>query len=157
MGVDIHVRVLKYNEGEWKPVWLYRNDNGIFKRIPPYDNRWSELFEILAGEGQYEDIPTEYINEKDLPEETLKDYQDEKDWCYGFAEVNLADLQNYVLRHPLVKDCDVAWPDNEPIPLKDNPVKEFIEQIVNYIRFEDEYFFFGHSFSKIKIIFWFDH
>ena len=156
MGVDIHVRVLKYEDSEWKPVWLYKNVDGVFKRIPPYDTRWSELFEILAGEGQYEDIPTECLNEKDLPEETLKAYQDEKDWCYGFTEVNLADLQNYVLRHPLVKDYDVEWEDGEPVPLKDNPVKEFIEQIMNYIRFEDEYFLFSHSCSKIKIIFWFD-
>ena len=155
MGVDIHVRILKYDDGEWKPVWLYKkNKDDVFVKVQPYNYRNYELFEILQGESEYDDIANRWIDEKSLPAETKEEIEHCKDWCYGFNEINLADLRVYYLKHPLVKDYDVEWENDIPV-LKTNPIGHFIDDIVNYVDFEDD-FTLIHGDSCVKIIYWFD-
>ena len=160
MGVDIHVRVIKYDEEsrKWKDLPLFRSDKGDIKRVSPYEGRWGELFDILQGkeyvDDTYVNFPSYSIDKGSLDKKLRKTIEQyEVFGCYGFAEINLVEMENYVLKHPKAYDHDADW--EEGVQYKENPVKDFFDRIINYIDFADWTFDWARR-SYYKIIFFFD-
>jgi hypothetical protein len=161
MGTDIHMYILAEDNGEWKPLKLFRKKEEEFKYVPPYLGRNSELFDILSGKEVEEDWSALPINENLLPLD-LKQEINEKfqiSGYYGFNEINLADLQLYILKYPQVRDYDYEPKNERDFDLygwKDNPLKKFFEIIENYIFFADNLTYYA-PLSHFKIIYWFDY
>ena len=140
MGRDIHVKILIKNEDKWEEVLLYNKIRGKFEEIEVYPYRNYTLFDILNEKtDENYNIARPIVLEK-LPKEVKKDIKiwQELYGCYGFKEVNLADLKLYF------KEND----DNL------NPIKYFIERIDQYIDFAIDPW--NLRDSDVKILYWFD-
>lgn len=155
MGKDIHVRIIKKDRetGKWNQIKLYHKENKKFKMVDIYPFRNYELFDIL-NETEDEKYYANNICTSDLPIALKQEIEKLKKTVgyYGFKEVNLADLKLYLYHNPKVKDYDTE----DPKSFKDNPVKNFIERIEQYLDFSDPYWDIDNSFSDIRIIYWFD-
>lgn len=161
MGVDIHIFLCKlnYNKNKYEYIQLYKkNEKEEFEKVYPFEGRNSELFDILNSKDD-NSFPSSCINEASLPIE-IKEIldKDRKDYCYGFKEVNLADLKLYFNSHPTIPNYDADWPEDEPeCPRKDSPLLWFIQGIETYIGFYDwTYGWYSHA-SDVRIIYWFDN
>ena len=151
MGVDICVHILKRNSNinKWEEIAIYRKEKNSFNQIPPFDFRDYELFDILLrGEG--EEHYQAYDIDKNILPEYLKDEIDNADYCYGFKEINFAELKLYLEKYPKIID----WNNDITKVWKDNPVKFFVEKIEQYIIFSDENYDFT-PLSDYKILYWF--
>ena len=151
MGADIHVNILKNTKNGWEEVKLYKKDleNDQFHFIDIYPYRNYELFDILSDS----DFPCRLLRTELLPpalKETIE--KEKRDYgFYNFFEANLADIKNYYYLNPLVPDYDA----DDPNALKENPIKDFIDTIINYINFWNGW---GIEFySDVKIVYRFDH
>lgn len=151
MGKDIHVAIaIRDTEaGNYKRVSIFRQKNNKIEEIPPYDARNHELFELLEKDVPFNGLHTTFLEpsfaEKIEKEENIVG-------CFGFREINLADLKNYLMLNPTVPDYDND--DTEELTYKTNPIKFFIEQIEYYIEFAGYEFY---SPSDIYILYWFDN
>lgn len=150
MGKDIHVAIaIRDTEaGNYKRVSNFRQKNNKIEEIPPYDTRNYELFNLLE-----EDIPFNKLHTTFLEPSFAEKIEKEKDiGGFGFREINLADLKNYLMLNPTIPDYDND--DAEELTYKTNPIKFFIERIEYYIEFAGYYFY---SPSDIYILYWFDN
>lgn len=141
MGEDIHVHILKRkrNTNKWKEVILYgKNEKESTNVINLYPFRNYELFETLKGnmDNSYKAYP---IEEHNLPESLKEEYKEDCKYCYGFKEINFAELKLYVIKHPV-----------------EEQIKYFYERIKWYLDFADENFDFT-PLSDYKILYWFDN
>lgn len=157
MSEDINIRIVKKDRdtNTWKEVKLYSKKGDDFYPIEAYSFRNYELFDILKG--NKDDLAICPIDFNSLSKEVKEEIQTYEDLTgfYDFKEINLADLKVYFLEHPKVIDLDYySDDDNDPKKYKDNPVKNFIDRIEQYIDFAEDGFYIPHS--DIKIIYWFD-
>ena len=185
MGIDIHVKIVKYNteDNYYHELSLYRlrdpdekieynadgepvNTASPFIRISPYDCRDYEMFEGMNSESSSEGygiFPSTTIAlgslEPELRAEMIKEM--EEIGVYGFQEISFADLENYLHTHPTVVDFDAEegenWKGGDPKPQKENPIKELFESCINYTTFAEKYVWISAPYSYYKILFWFDH
>ena len=147
MGKDIHVAIAIRNTetGHYDKVEIF-NKNKV--SINPYDFRNPELFKILE-----EDVPYNGLNTIFLESSFAKEILEIEDTMgfFGFREVNLADLKNYLILNPMVSD----YTENgyEYIE-KTSPLKFFIERIEYYIEFAGYEYYYP---SDVYILYWFDN
>lgn len=151
MGKDIHVAIaIRDTEaGNYKRVSIFRQRNNKIEEIPPYDARNHELFELLEKDVPFNGLHTTFL-EPSFAEEIEK--KENIVGYFGFREINLADLKNYLMLNPTVPDYDND--ETEELTYKTNPIKFFIEQIEYYIEFAGYEFY---SPSDIYILYWFDN
>lgn len=151
MGKDIHVAIaIRDTEaGNYQRVSIFRQRNNKIEEIPPYDTRNHELFELLEKDVPFNGLHTTFL-EPSFAEEIEK--KENIVGYFGFREINLADLKNYLMLNPTVPDYDND--ETEELTYKTNPIKFFIEQIEYYIEFAGYEFY---SPSDIYILYWFDN
>ena len=156
MGVDIHVKIIYKDKNGWKPISLFcQNDENKTEVIDPYPFRNYEVFSVLSGK-EDDNFPYDHIFSQDLPQSVLDEInEDEKSGCYGFKEVNLADLESYVLKYPKIKDYDVEWEDNKPV-YKTNPMIDFMYRMKSYVDLAVPFWELNNILSKVRILYWFD-
>lgn len=155
----MHVRIIKKDRetGKWNQVKIYRKEKGKRKfhmvKASPFRNR--ELFNIL-NENEDEKYHANAICISDLPIDLKREIEKCKSikGYYGFKEINLADLKLYLHESPKVRNYD--YEENDINAWKDNPVKNFIERIEQYIDFANPYWDIFQPVSDIKIVYWFD-
>lgn len=154
MGRDMYVRIIEKDRKNniWKQVKLYRKEKRKFRVVDVYPFRDHKLFDILDEDDEYYALPPQIA---DLPVALKNEikYIEETPGYYGLKEINLADLKLYLYKVPKIRDYD--YEDSDPKAWIDNPVKNFIEAIEQYIDFVDPYYSFCHTNSDIRIIYWF--
>ena len=165
MGVDIHVRLIKYDPSDnlWHELKLYRKEKEEYKKVPLFEGRNSELFGIITNEENEDDFgifPCADIPLLSLDEELRKDIDSHREWCYDFKEVLLSDMKYYVEKYPTIPDYDVDWGNDwkygDPKPQKDNPVKWFYDDCISYASFAEGWHFGIDPYSRYKLLYWFD-
>lgn len=182
MGVDIHIRLLKYDEKNnfYKELALYRpgesyyfNEKGEkiiinpdYEKIYIYEGkRNSEMFDGMKNGDNvdgYGVFPMTSIKINSL-EPTLKEEIEKKKTTvgyYDFFEINLAEMNAYILKHPKVTDYDVEWPEevNETNkPKKENPIISLFYEICSYAAFADSWHWDVSVLSDYKILIYFDN
>lgn len=184
MGMDIHVRIAKYNveTNLYEELQLFRKRKpnekeydyktgeplpwNDFKKIHIWLGRNYEMFEGMRNgttEDGYGYFPWTSINLSSL-ESSFAEKIKKKMSCEGmfdFKELTLADMYNYIYNHPTVVDYEekeedwVNWEPGDPVPQKENPIKSVMEKIRDFISIADEDFDWM-PWSYYKIIFYFD-
>lgn len=156
MGKDIHVRILQKNRNNntWERVSLFHKEKDEIKIIDVYPFRDYELFDILS-ENEEDGYNADNIIIDDLPLDIKQEIEEYKNNSYGynFKEITLADLKLYLHQMPKIRDWD--YEEDNPNAWKDNPVKDFIDRITQYLNFVDPYWNFN-LLSNIRIVYWFD-
>jgi len=168
MGVDIHIKLFKYNEKEniFEKITLYRWDKktGKYQEADVFPGRDSEMFNgMTVGDDidGYGYFPSSPICLNSLFELDKKEIEEDMKTMgyYDFNEINLAEMALYCDRHKKVVDYNAEWNDEDPNfikPTKDNPICSLFEQICQYLSFADDYWDFK-PLSYYKVIFYFDH
>lgn len=186
MGVDIHIRIAKYNEktNKYNEIILYRKRANCEKyeykedgtsvpiddpyiRASVYDGRNSEMFNGMAdgdeydGYGRFPWYPIRLNSLEDSFKEEIKEIENTEGY-YDFYEISLTELANYVYTHPEVTDYDVdteIW-DKYEKGERSKPVKPNpIKYIYDNIHTYIEFAdwnYWGND-SDYKVIFYFDH
>lgn len=169
MGVDIHVKICKYDEESnfYKEICLYRFSQRLNKyiKIDPYDVRDYEMFEGMQNGDEtdgYGTFPWRPILLNSLDPNLREEMQKEMDEAgvYGFHEISFPEIENYLFKHPYVTDYDSNEWDlydegKMPKPIKENPIKYFYKNCKYYADFAtNDYFTFENDF---KLLIWFDH
>lgn len=151
MGKDIHVAIAIRNteKGYYDKVEIFSKKEDKYVFIKPYDIRNHELFKLLEEDVPFNGLHTTFL-EPSFAEEIEK--EENIVGCFGFREINLADLKNYLMLNPTVPDYDND--ETEELTYKTNPIKFFIEQIEYYIEFAGYEFY---SLSDVYILYWFDN
>jgi len=182
MGIDIHVRVAKYNKETnlydelvlYKPGVEYHYDdegnkiidNPNFQKVYIYNGvRNYEMFDGMKdgdkndGYGNFPWTSVRFNSLEPSFREEIEKYS-HYEGCYDFYETNLADMKNYLNDHPFVTDYDADWMEYEqgkaPKPEKKNPIQYLYEEICNYISFANEDWGWIELLSAYKVIFFFD-
>ena len=163
MGVDIHTIVAIYNEDTnlYNELTLKRvdTDTGELKDVYIYPYRNSEMFRAMQNEEEdkYGHFPARGIRINSLSEPLRKKIEEFKDTdgCYGFYEISLASMKNYVEKYPTVRDYDEkTW---EPTLMKTNPIKYLFDTIRTFIDFADFYGIMAEEdYYNYKLIYFFD-
>ena len=162
MGVDINTIVAVYNEDTnlYNELTLKRVDidTGELKDVYIYPYRNTEMFRAMQNEEEdnYGHFPARGIRMNSLSEPLRKKIEEFKnmDGCYGFYEISLASMKNYVEKYPTVKDCDETW---EPTLMKTNPIKYLFDTIRTFIDFADFYGIMAEEdYYNYKLIYFFD-
>ena len=100
-------------------------------------------------------IPSSAIDFSSLESNFSKDikYAEEEIGCYGFKEINLADLKIYCTSHPI----EMAYDDNtgEEVPIE-NPLCDFLKAVERYIDVCELGNPSYSHWSDYKIIYYFD-
>ena len=164
MGVDIHLKICKYDPADnlWHELKLYRKDKDEFKKVYLYEGRNSEMFAAMQNEEQdsYGHFPFASIPLLSLDEELRAEIEEAKEYCYGFAEVLLSDIEYYLKDHPTVVDYDGDWEDwkrGDPKPEKTNPIKYLFDSCCSYGEFAEGWSFGIDPLSRYKLLYWFDN
>lgn len=164
MGVDIHLKLCKYDPADnlWHELKLYRKEKNEYKRVYLYEGRNSEMFAAMQNEEQdsYGHFPFASIPLLSLDEELRAEIKEAKEYCYGFSEVLLSDIKYYLKDHPTVVDYDEDWGDwkeGDPKPEKTNPIKYLFESCCAYGEFAEGWSFGIDTYSRYKLLYWFDH
>ena len=161
MGIDIHTIVAIYNEDTnlYNELTLKRvdTDTGELKDVYIYPYRNSEMFRAMQNEEEdkYGHFPARGIRMNSLSEPLRKKIEEFKDTdgCYGFYEISLDSMKNYVEKYPTVKDYDT----DKPILMKTNPIKHLFDTIQVFIDFADFYGIMAEEdYSNFKLIYFFD-
>ncbi len=161
MGVDINTIVAVYNEDTnlYNELTLKRVDiNGKLRDVDIYPYRNTEMFRAMQNEEEdyYGHFPARGIRMNSLSEPLRKKIEGFKDMdgCYGFYEISLASMKNYVEKYPTVKDCDET---DKSILMKTNPIKHLFDTIQVFIDFADFYGIMAEEdYSNYKLIYFFD-
>ena len=128
-------------------------------KVPFFEGRNHELFEILQGE---EDFFTPHYNlPRDMSDEISAEYRedfepkdDQYTGCFDFRWASMKDIYISMLETPLIKNYDVEWEDDIP-HFKDNPLKYIFEKLKYYV--EDLYGAWDWKEEEVRIIYWFDN
>ena len=185
MGVDIHIKLYKYNKETnlYEKLALYKtrakesyryNEKGeIVETFPvgSYEEiyidvgRDREMFDGLCNldEDNYGIFPSTYVAYNSFEEKAVKELKEEEEsfGCYDFSEVSLADIGVYLSQYPTVIDYESldwdSWDElkEEEKPRKTNRIKYFYEEICKYAHFADWEFEYS-PLSRYKIVFYFD-
>lgn len=171
MGIDIHVRVTKYNKDTnlYEEVALFRKpskyenhekDDPSYVKASVYDGRDYEMFDGMKdGDDSdgYGYFPISSIALNSYEEKFANEIKEKMsiDGYFDFYEISLSDMKLYTIEHPTVFDFDVEVGDNEPYARKKNPIVGLYENIINYISFAD-WGFEILPLSYYKIVFYFD-
>lgn len=166
MGVDIHTIVAVYNEDTnlYNELTLKRVDiNGKLRDVNIYSHRNTkmlntEMFRAMQNEEEdyYGHFPARGIRMNSLSEPLRKKIEEFKnmDGCYGFYEISLASMKNYVEKYPTVKDYDET---DKSILMKTNPIKHLFDTIQVFIDFADFYGIMAEDdYDNFKLIYFFD-
>ena len=168
MGVDIHIKLFKYDRENniYDKITLYYWDykKGKHEEVYIFSGRNSEMFDgMMHGDevDGYGYFPTTSIALNSLLEPERKEYERlmKIQGCYDFCEINLAEMALYCKRHPEVTDYDVEWNDEDPNfvkPKKKNPICDLYDEIIQYLKFADEWEFDFLPLSYYKVIIYFD-
>lgn len=183
MGEDIHVRVVKYNTSTnlYEELQLFRKRKPNEYDYNPLNGEklpWTEFKEIHIDLGRdyemmdgmkdgdekdgYGYFPWTSINFASLESSFAEKIKKEMDidGTYGFHEISLADAHNYLYSHPVVTDYEAdewnGWNPGDPVPKKENPIKEAIEEIEKFISIADSDSYNYNPYSYYKVIFYFD-
>lgn len=164
MGVDINTIVAVYNEDTnlYNELTLKRVDiNGKLRDVDIYSYRNTEMFRAMQNEEEdnYGHFPARDIRMNSLDEPLRKKIERFKDMdgCYGFREISLASMKNYVEKYPEVKDYDGTWETLEDVPMKTNPIKYLFDTIQVFIDFADFYGIMAEEdYNNFKLIYFFD-
>lgn len=170
MGVDIHFYITKYNTETnfFEEIKLYtRNKAGEYKKVPIFYGRNYDMFDILTNKiivdnVTFPNMPIAYNSLEENIREKIKSFHSEEGeftGCYDFFEVNLADLKNYLNTCPTMINYDYNSDEEESEdnkPYKSNVVKFLYDDIINYIKFADEFAFEFSPESYYKILYFFD-
>lgn len=167
MGVDIHLRLCKYDPADnlWHELKLYRKekDKNEYKKVYLYEGRNSEMFGAMLNEEEdsYGHFPSASIPLLSLDEELRKEIEEDRKYCYGFHEVLLSDMEHYLYNHPTVIDYDDGdwedWKAGDPKPKKTNPIKYLFDSCCAYGEFAEGWSFGIDPYSRYKLLYWFDH
>lgn len=177
MGVDIHIRIAKYNKKTnlFEEVELFRKatqdeidwkkDINGFMKIYLDVGRNYEMFDGMkdgSEEDGYGFFPWTSINYLSLEPSFAEDIKNisESFGCYDFYEINLCEFNLYLKNHPTVTDYNIDWGDDwkpeDPKPQKENPLKSLFDDIESYLFIADWDYRWNPS-SYYKVIFYFDH
>ena len=176
MGMDLTVRILKYNEETnfYEELKLFRqankydysSDSGLVK-VEVYPGRNSEMFEGMRDGDRidgYGYFPWTRIKLNSLEPELRKEIEElqNTEGYFDFKEISFAEMELYLLTHPTVVDYDSDkwddWKNTDPKPQMENPIKSNIyERILSYISLAENCYMDFTSFSDYKIIFYFDY
>lgn len=163
MGVDIHLKLCKYDPEDnlWHELKLYRKEKDRYKEVYLFEGRNSEMFAAMQNEEQdsYGLFPCAEIPLLSLDEELKAKVEEAKEYCYGFAEVSLSDMECYLYKHPTVVDYDGDWEDwkeGDPKPEKPNPIKSLFDSCCAYGEFAEGWHFGIDPYSRYKLLYWFD-
>lgn len=139
MGVDIHM----YMGYKGKEVILFKKKEGRFGEIPIYDGRNYDLFEYIQEHcfSLDENLP--------IPDPIKKTYIVEKEWCYGFREITLADMALHIILHEEDERTDDEREGFEAF-------KNLFEQAKTYFNLWNDGDY-EPSFSNVKLYMWFDN
>lgn len=155
MGVDIHLKLCKYDpmDNLWHELKLYRKEKDEYKKAYFYEGRNSEMFGAMQNEEQdnYGHFPYADIPLLSLDKELREEIEEDKKYCYGFAEILLSDLKYYLKDHPTVVDYD------EEGLMKTNPIKYLFDSCCSYAKFAEGWNFGIDPLSRYKLLYWFDH
>lgn len=181
MGMDMHVRLAKYDEKSnlYKELVLYKPgeeyhydeegnkivDNPVFEKVHIYNGRDYEMFDGMKdgdnsdGYGNFPWINVQLNSlDKNLAEHI--DYLQHQFGYFDFRELSLADMKVYLNDHPTVVDYEADewenWKVGDPKPQKVNPIKYLYEDICNYAKFADDWSWDYVPLSHYKVIFYFD-
>ena len=181
MGMDIHVRLAVYNADTnyynelvlYKPGEDYYYDengekvvtNPHYTRVTIYDGRDYEMFDGMkdgdSSDG-YGIFPWVAVQLNSLDPLFRKEIKKEMDieGCFDFYEINLADMENYLFKHPTVVDYDAegweTWKAGDPKPQKTNPINHLYDCICQYAYFCNNWKWEIVPMSQYKVIFYFD-
>lgn len=139
MGTDIHM----YMGYKGKKVILFKKQEDRFDEIPIYDGRNYDLFEYIQEHcfSLDENLP--------IPDPIKAIYKVDKEWCYGFKEMSLADMALHIL---LREGDDRIEDEREGF----EAFKDLYKQAKIYFNFwnDEDY---DPSFSNVKLYMWFDN
>lgn len=174
MGVDINIRLLKYNENTnlYKEIALYRkssshekypNDYPEMVKVPVYDGRDYEMFDGMKDGDEidgYGIFPwcAMRLNsyEEDFRNEMIEKQSNRNLGYFDFYEISLAEMRIYTLEHPQVVDLDAEYNDkSDSKAYKPNPIVALFERIISYISFAEPWGM-EDALSDYKVIFYFD-
>lgn len=164
MGVDIHLILCKYDETDnlYHELALYTKGMENYHKVRIFEGRNSEMFGIMQNEE--EDMAGHFPSTSiALPslEESVKKEIKEQEYCYGFQEVTLADIQYYLKDHPTIVDYEADWGDDwkpgDPKPMKKNPIQYLFDNCLYYAEFVEGWSFGIDPYSRYKLLYWFDH
>ena len=164
MGVDIHLKLCKYNPEDnlWHELKLYRKEKDEYKKVYLYEGRNSEMFSAMLNEEKddYGLFPCANIPIPSLDEELVNELREAGKYCYGFREILLSDMKYYLKDHPTVIDYDEDWSNwkaGDPKPTKTNPIKYLFDSCCAYGEFAEGWSFGIDPLSRYKLLYWFDH
>ena len=170
MGVDITVRVFKYDDKEnhYKELKLYRPgveyhytekgekiiDNPDFERVPVYDGRNSEMFDGMKDGDSvdgYGYFPSSSIKLNALEESAREEIEKKMNTAgyYDFSEINLAEMRVYLLEHPTVVEKGYK-------PQKENPIQDLFKSICAFCSFADNWDWSFAPLSAYKVVYYFN-
>lgn len=184
MGMDIHIRIAKYNSATnlFEEIRLYRpgetykyNEKGEkividpnFERVWIDAGRDYEMFEQIKEGTEDENgnsiyFPSYSVAFNSLEENFKNDLLElyNSIGFFDFSEINLADFAYYCNEHPTVVDYDddkYEWGvSDKPKPTKKNPLIDLFQQIINYISIYEAYHWVDEPLRYYKVIFYFDN
>lgn len=171
MGVDIHIRLLKYDENTnlYKEIALYRKsslhekypeDYPEMVKVPVYDGRDYEMFDGMKdgddsdGYGYFPWTGMKLNSYEEAFRNEMIEKQKTELGYFDFYEIPLAEMRVYVLENPKVVDYDVEYIDEEHKAYKDNPIASLYSKIISYLSFAEPW---GMEYlSDYKVVFYFD-
>lgn len=167
MGVDIHLRLCKYDPADnlWHELKLYRKEKekDEYKKVYILEGRDSEMFSAMLNEEKdnYGLFPCANIPVLSLDEELVNELREAEKYCYGFREILLSDMKYYLKDHPTVVDYEEDWSDWKPKPgdpksKKINPIKYLFDSCCSYGEFAEGWSFGIDPLSRYKLLYWFD-
>lgn len=136
MGTDIHMH-MGYKD---KEVKLYKRQGD---EVFIYEGRNYDLFDYIQ-EHCYpldESLP--------IPNPIKKQYEIEKEWCFSFKEITLADMALHIILH---EEDERTEDEREGF----EEFKDLFEKAKIYFNFwnDEDY---DPSFSNVKLYMWFDN
>ena len=174
MGIDIHVRVTKYNKEKniYEEIALFRkvnrpersfDKNYPFETVSIYDGRDYEMFDGMKdgddidgyGYFPWTDIKLNSYEENFRNEIKEKMENKDKYGYFDFYEISLPLMKLYTNEHPKVVDYNYEYDDEKDKVMKVNPIVNLYDKILSYIDFADEDFFLA-TLDDYKVVFYFD-
>lgn len=171
------IEVFNYKSGNWEKIDLYKvNSKGNYIPIDLWPwNGSHALFTVVGCENSYE-LPEFKAIHEGLPVNASPEMYSifdkhcanvEKDGFDYVPEVkhfNLADAKLYLKDHLNVQDFDAMeeyWYKNEDVPFEDvpkiemtNPLYGLVDRVETILDLWDDFWFFDHSYSDVRIIYW---
>ena len=155
-----YLEKFNYQTGLWEKVNIYiKNSKNELEPIDIWPwNGSHDLFSVLKCE-HTEEVPECSAVQYGLPPNASPEIKDiYKEHCWNdYAPnvkcLNFADALLYSMNYPTVKNYEVEWKDNEPIPTKPNPIISLIDRINNIIEIYDTYDWQSAN-SSYRIIYW---